>query len=338
MTYSKKPMAKKFIVITSINQPTEAIIKFAAVVGWEMIMVGDEKTPRDWHQEGVTYLSPADQERLGYELHDFLPRNHYGRKMLGYLYAMNHGAEVIYDTDDDNLPTPTWGVPSFVGSFPKSPDHLGFINIYKSFTNQEIWPRGLPLDLVRDERATLKDESLVSADVNVGVWQGLADEDPDVDAVYRLTNNTPCYFRDRAPLVLGAGTASPFNSQNTAFQRSTFPLLFLPSYVTFRYTDILRGLVAQPILWQAGMNLGFHGATVVQKRNPHNYLKDFESELPCYLSARDAFATVMTAVNNENSVEDNLKQAYVALRDRKIVTPRELELLEAWLHDVKRAL
>ena len=62
-----------------------------------------------------------------------------------------------------------------------------------------------------------------------------------------------------------------------------FALLYLPAHVTFRFTDILRGLVAQPILWAAGYQLGFTRATVVQERNPHELLEDFESESPGYL-------------------------------------------------------
>ena len=67
------------------------------------------------------------------------------------------------------------------------------------------------------------------------------------------------------------------------FRKEFFPLLYLPSFVTFRFTDILRGFVAQPILWKAGFNLGFTEATVFQERNAHNYVRDFESEIPMYL-------------------------------------------------------
>ena len=81
-------------------------------------------------------------------------------------------------------------------------------------------------------------------DCNVGVWQGLADEDPDVDAIYRLTSDTPCYFNERNPVVLAKGTVCPFNTQNTIIIKPLFNLLYLPTTATFRFTDILRGLVA----------------------------------------------------------------------------------------------
>jgi hypothetical protein len=171
--------------------------------------------------------------------------------------------------------------------------------------------------------------------VKVGVWQGLADGDPDVDAIYRLTDNRPCYFRERDPLVLGRGTFAPFNSQNTLFFQELFPLLYLPAHVTFRFTDILRGLVAQPIMWEAGYQLGFTSATVVQERNPHDYLKDFESEIPCYLLAQKVVDVVSASVRKSVGISDNLFNAYEALLKKDIVRAEELGVLTAWLEDIR---
>jgi len=148
-----------------------------------------------------------------------------------------------------------------------------------------------------------------------------------VDAIYRLTNNEPCDFDERPPLVLGRGTWCPFNSQNTLFMRELFPLLYLPAYVTFRFTDILRGLVAQPIAWAAGYRLGCTSATVVQERNPHDYLKDFESEIPCYLLAQKVADTVSGVVRESTSITDNLYNSYEALRALDIVPEEEMRTL-----------
>ncbi|HEY6503457.1 MAG TPA: STELLO glycosyltransferase family protein, partial [Chitinophagaceae bacterium] len=158
----------------------------------------------------------------------------------------------------------------------------------------------------------------------------LADEDPDVDAIYRLVSNTPCVFQKKEPVVLEKGTSCPFNSQNTAIQKELFPLLFLPSFVTFRFTDILRGIIAQPILWQHGYRLGFTEATVVQKRNEHDYLKDFESEVPMYLHTEKSLEAVSRSVSS-GSVTDNLYSAYEALLKINVVEEREMTVLKEWL-------
>ena len=51
----------------------------------------------------IYYLSVEDQQRIEMPFAKMLPWNSFGRKNLGYLYAIAHGAQVIFDFDDDNL-------------------------------------------------------------------------------------------------------------------------------------------------------------------------------------------------------------------------------------------
>lgn len=320
---------KKFIVITSIFEPTEAIAAFAALPGHQLVVVGDKKTPAGWHFDNCTFLNIEDQSALSSSLANAIPFNHYGRKMLGYVYALQQGADIIIDTDDDNIPYANWSFPSFEGEFLTSAPDLGWINIYHHFSEQPIWPRGLPLRNIRDRRDKLQWQEGKKSQ-QVGIWQGLADEDPDVDAIYRLTSDTPCIFQKKEPVVLEKGTVSPFNSQNTAIRKELFPLLFLPSFVTFRFTDILRGIITQPVLWQKGYTLGFTEATVVQKRNEHDYFRDFESEVPMYLHTEKSLEAVAGAMGG-GSVKDNLYNAYEALLKINVVEQREMTVLNEWL-------
>lgn len=324
---------RKAIVITSIFPPTEAIVAFAAMKDYQLVVAGDKKTPADWNFAGAEYLSIDRQQEIGHHLNKILPYNHYCRKMIGYLYAMQNGAEYIVDTDDDNIPKNNWRFPDFEGQFDFIPGDKGFVNVYQLYSDTNIWPRGLPLDLIRTNFNLESD--LTNQYATVGMWQGLADEDPDVDAIYRLTSDTPCYFNQREPLVLGKGTISPFNTQNTMVRKELFPLMYLPTYVTFRFTDILRGYVAQPIMWLYNYHLGFVDATVVQKRNPHDYMKDFISEIPMYTHCNEVMETVSAAVSANNSLNDNLFHAYEALHKKNIVEARELDVLSAWLQDVE---
>jgi len=323
------------IVITSIFAPTEAVKQFAQLPGYDLVVVGDKKSPTDWHWPGATYLSVEAQEAAGFQLSQQLPFNHYGRKMMGYLHAIRAGAEIIVDTDDDNIPFADWQFPAMEGPYATAPADRGFVNMYKSFTRHHIWPRGYPLDLIRNEAQHLREDELTTQPARVGIWQALADGDPDVDAIYRLVDNTEVFFNRRPPIVLDKGTLCPFNSQNTAIRRELFPLLYLPAFVTFRFTDILRGLVAQPILWAHGYRLGFTQATVQQVRNPHDYLRDFESEIPCYLHPQRVVASVSRVMSKDYSVGENLRRAYAALAEENIVTPQEIKLLDCWLADLQ---
>jgi len=327
---------KKNIVITSIFPPTEAVICFAGLDEFRVIVVGDKKSPTDWHYENVHFYSIEEQDKMEFELVKALPYNHYCRKMIGYLKAMESGADCIIDTDDDNIPKANWHFPKVENNYECITANKGFVNLYQLYTDKKIWPRGLPLNLI-SKKFDLEKE-LENCNIKVGIWQGLADEDPDVDAIYRLTDDTPCYFNEREPVVLKQGTLSPFNSQNTMIRKELFPLLYLPSYVTFRFTDILRSLLAQPIMWLYGYHLGFTNATVVQKRNPHDYMKDFISEVPMYEQGEKVIELVSASISSTNSIEDNLYNAYQSLLNAKIVIDKEMSTLEAWLKDIKKVV
>jgi len=321
-------MTKKYIIITSIFPPTRAIEEFSKFSDWSIVVVGDKKTEQDWSYPNVEFISTSEQETMNSPFVNSLPWNSYTRKNIGYMRAISLGAEIIYDTDDDNIPLNNWSRnPSFdVDS--EVINKSDFVNIYSFFTDKHVWPRGLPLQNILGNSASMRSLEETS---KVGVWQYLADEDPDVDAIYRLTNNEPIYFNKRAPLVLGEGASCPFNSQNTYFRSEVFPLLYLPSTVSFRFTDILRGLVAQPILWAAGYRLGFGEATVIQKRNPHDYLSDFESEIPGYLLAEQVVTLAKNSVSCDRTIKDNLLSVYKALESREIVTEHEIKVLKLWL-------
>lgn len=323
---------KKAIVITSIFEPTEAVMEFSKKTEYHLIVVGDKKTPADWHCDNADFISVDQQEHSGFQLASVLPFNHYCRKMLGYLKAIKDGADCIADTDDDNIPSENWNFPEFEQYYDCITENIGFINIYQLYTDQKIWPRGLPLNLINKEFELEK--QITPRQCRVGIWQGLADEDPDVDAVYRLTDNTPCFFARRSPVVLGKGTISPFNTQNTLIRKELFPLMYLPASVTFRFTDILRGLIAQPIMWLYDYQLGFVDATVLQKRNPHDYMKDFHSEIPMYQYCEKVIDIVSDAVSSARSIESNLYSAYRALLTENIVGESEMITLESWLKDI----
>ena len=326
---------KKSIVITSIFYPTEAVIAFSKMHNYQLIVVGDKKTPSDWSHNNVDFISIKAQESLNFELAKILPFNHYCRKMLGYLKAIKNGAECIIETDDDNIPKINWDFPDFDNTFECIPENKGFINIYQLYTNQKIWARGLPLRLINTKFGL--EETLQLKDCKIGIWQGLADEDPDLDAIYRLTCDSPCYFNERKPVALGKGSISPFNTQNTIIRKELFPLMYLPTYVTFRFTDILRGLIAQPIMWLYNYQLGFINATVVQKRNPHDYLNDFLSEIPMYENVEKVIEVVSNSISNKDSIEANLFNSYHSLLKKNIVCDNEMKTLEAWLNDLMKS-
>ena len=49
---------KSVIVTTTINPPTEAIRKFEALRDWDLIVIGDLNTPKDYRLWRGIYLDP----------------------------------------------------------------------------------------------------------------------------------------------------------------------------------------------------------------------------------------------------------------------------------------
>ena len=321
------------IVITSINEPTEAVRRFATISEHELIVIGDEKSPKNYKSPNVDFYDIGRQKTLKFKLAGALPYNHYSRKMLGYLIAIENGADCIMDTDDDNIPFENFHFEIFDGVKLVSEPNLGFVNIYQEFSDSHIWPRGLPLNLINRKGPDLFVQKKF---IKSGVIQGLANGNPDVDAIYRLTDDSEIIFKDRSSITFAKGTWSPFNSQNTLFRKELFPLLYLPVTVSFRYTDILRSFVAQAIMWNEGFNLTFSKASVLQRRNYHDYVEDFRSEIPMYLTTEKSCQIISAAVKFNSSIEENLVSVYDSLCEEGIVDQIELLTLKNWLEDLSR--
>ncbi len=322
---------QKYIVITSVNNLTEAVRKFAEVEGWRVVLVGDRKTPPVDEYPNVTFLSVEEQGRLGFNLYDFCPFDHYSRKNLGYLYAIKSGAEFIADTDDDNIPYDFWG--RDVSPEPCSMEVVTgpkVVNVYRFFTDEFVWPRGFPLPLVSGGSMP---EVREMHDQRIGVWQGLVDRDPDVDAIYRLVYGKLIEFNSRPPIVLDEGVYCPFNSQNTIWSAEAFPYLYLPAHVNFRFTDILRGYIAQRGIWALNMKLAFTSASAYQDRNEHDLMSDFTDEIPCYTQV-ETVMEILDGIVLTGRPHDDLRRLYTALFEAGIVKSEEIEGINAWIEDV----
>jgi len=179
----------------------------------------------------------------------------------------------------------------------------GWVNAYRRFSDEVIWPRGMPLAAAnRPGSIALASEPPPGVAGDAPIQQGLADGSPDVEAVWRLLMNRPVVFRRTPSLRLTQGQWCPINSQSTWWWPDAYPLLYLPSTCTFRTTDIWRGLVAQRCLWELGHGLEFHAAEVHQDRNPRAPSRDFEDELPGYLHT-EASARCLTALHLRRSAD-----------------------------------
>jgi hypothetical protein len=280
----------KFIVTTTINHPTEATLKYLEKKDWNMVIVGDLKTP---HQDyfdlekrysNLHYMHPDEQEKNYPELSSIIGWNKIGRRTLGFCYAYTAypaAAELIATVDDDNIPYDNWGKDIYIGRETEcdcwDSRTLYAIDPLEVTNHKDIWHRGYPLELIKDKsNIEYKGKKKITPLIQANLW----DCDPDIDAICRLTKKPIVKFDDIGPFCFNK--ISPFNSQNTMIAREALPYYFLPPMLG-RMDDIWGGYILQN---QFKDSLVYAKATVYQNRNEHDVVKDLEDEIIGYRNTK----------------------------------------------------
>ncbi|OGE42641.1 hypothetical protein A3B45_00345 [Candidatus Daviesbacteria bacterium RIFCSPLOWO2_01_FULL_39_12] len=322
----------KAIVVTTIHSPSKAVKQFSNLTNWQLISVGDLKTPGDWQVPNVDYLAPKDQDKLFPKFSALLGWNRYARKNIGYLYAIKNGAKIIAEIDDDIAPYKTY--PPQISENKNIPLISGekFVNIYNLFGSKDSWPRGFPITKVtKKQRLRMK-----KAQVYSPIQNSLLDQNGDFDAIYRLTSDKNIRYRKSGQYALEKGVYCPFHSGNTFWYPPVFMLLYLPTYTNPHVEDIWRSYIAQRLMWEINGHLTFIYPTVyTNQRNKHNYLKDFEYELPLFLQT-EKLIKVLNYLSLNNNLGSSLIKIYQALVKEGIMKKEELATVTEWIKQVEK--
>lgn len=283
----------KVICTTTINPPTEALKKFAAMEDWTLVVAGDLKTPKNFEDKILGepgfltthqphYLSPNTQESLFPRLSRAIPWNCIQRRNLAFLFAHHHlNADIIATVDDDNIPHENWGKTIHVGNPVQvtevvTHDGVCFDPLYATDA-KKLWHRGFPLEMVRIRGFDSIKPLTLDVHVQANLWLG----EPDVDAICRMTH--PTELKELKGLFpFCSKSPAPFNSQNTILSREVIPHYFMFPHVG-RFDDILAAYHVQTL----GYIPVFDEPTVTQLRNPHNVTKDMMNEFWGYEHALD---------------------------------------------------
>ena len=266
---------KKVIVTTTINPPTEAILKFDHMADWELIVIGDLKTPPDYRLDRGTYVSPSEQAAYSPQLSEALCWNCIQRRNLGFLMALDRGADVVAVVDDDNIPLDGWGTSLMVGAPTMTHyyhtdlpafDPVGVTNC------SSLWHRGYPLQLLSQRHSVTMTKQLVTPDVQADFWNG----DPDIDAICRM-EHAPNVTFDTACFPIASNKPGPFNSQNTFIKAS-----WLPNYFLFPDIGRMDDIWASYYLQALGASVVYGPASVYQQRNEHDVTRDMTLEFIGY--------------------------------------------------------
>ena len=80
----------KWIVVTSIFEPTDQIKKLASLKNFQLLVVGDKKTNQNWKYENSIFLSIKEQEKLNFNVFENVPFNSYTRKIIGKIEFLTY--------------------------------------------------------------------------------------------------------------------------------------------------------------------------------------------------------------------------------------------------------
>lgn len=277
------------IAVTTIASQESLGIKrlfdLAELAKSQLVIIGDVKTPH-WNPqtlpEFVHYFSIEEQAKKWPTLSNLLPINHYARKNLAYLWALENDVSILLDTDDDNYAESD----IFENVHQNYRTYIGkneWVNTYAHFGRPEIWPRGLPLD---EAFKPLETPEQTNDNPNWQCFQSIVDGDPDLDAIGRMLNPENHIFEDLEALILGPENFCPTNSQATLWKRPLLPFLYLPITSSFRMTDIWRGIIVSGYQKAYGFPTIFGKLGFIQERNEHNLISDFVDEIPGHLHNR----------------------------------------------------
>ena len=361
------PWCARWGVVTTIFEPSEAVRRWVRVEGWCLVIVGDKKSPKVYEtrwspgegNDAVVYLSPEDQEALNIEFVNSIPWNNFGRKNVGFLYAIMHGATVIWDFDDDNM-LKFWipgaapeGAPSINAAVPSGqvaetievmePHNHSFpsYNPYPTLGAPTLpsWPRGLPLPHIKlPDCYDTPTKTRVISRRSIAVLQSLAEHQPDLDAIYRITMPVPFSFKrsdETKPLMVPTGVLTPYNAQATLHFKAGFWALLLPITVHGRVSDIWRSYFAQRLFWDVGLQMGFLARPlVVQDRNPHSNLGDLDAERDLYQKSEHLINFLGRWKGKGKTLIARVEELWVTLYEHQYIELEDVVLMQQWLQSL----
>jgi hypothetical protein len=287
---------KKVIVTTTIQSPTIATCKFSEKQGWQLIVVGDLRTPHaEYERLNCVYMHPDEQRQKYPELSDSIGWNSIQRRNIGFVEAWKRGADVVATVDDDNIPYESWGKDLYVGReveidcFEPEAEVFDPLSITKS---NHLWHRGYPIDLLNIKNRVrnigkVRRKVLIQADL----WDG----DPDVDAIARITYRPTVRF-DEVKKPFCSNKVSPVNSQNTFLAREVLPYYCVLPHAG-RMDDIWPGYFVQVLFPNS---LIYNKATVYQDRNNQDPCDNLEKEILGYRKTLELVRAWQNHVNNNN--------------------------------------
>jgi glycosyltransferase involved in cell wall biosynthesis len=324
------------IVVTTIFEPKfldgyVENIRRHGHEGVRIIVIPDRKTPASVYERSAFHgaICPTLDEQEVFltrfpSMAQRIPYDSDNRRNIGFLMALDGGADLLITIDDDNycLDDSDFVREHLAAGEMVSDDEVhssdGWFNIcslLEANTPAEIWPRGFPYFARRQAKEiTRKTAPAARAAMNVGLWLS----DPDVDALTRLALAPNIERHHGESVRLGADTWSPINTQNTAIVRDAITAYYyvrmgfsLGGLRIDRYGDICSGYFLQKCVKARGEAIRVGTPIADHRRTPHNLFKDLSQELAGMVLLDDILGWLVELKLDGGSYRD----LYAALAD-----------------------
>jgi hypothetical protein len=298
---------KSYIVLTTINNPLLLEDYADNLMRYNhhdtgFIIIGDLKTPNKEceklahkiNQKGfeTCFMDVIKQKKWLSnfpKLEQVIPYNSDNRRNIGYLLAIEKGADIVISIDDDNYPTNEdfYQAHSKVGTeatLKTVSSANGWFNpctMLETSHERTIYPRGFPYSRRWKDNVT-SNHSSGRIVLNMGLWLGT----PDADAATHLIEPVTVKRLKSEQVMLAPGTFCPINTQNTAFHKDILPCYYyvlmgaeIEGLKLDRYGDIWSGYFARKIIDQIGDRVSIGKPLTDHRRNIHDLFKDLRTEL-----------------------------------------------------------
>ena len=329
---------KTAVVLTTINIPN-LLVEYAdnfkkyGHKDVEFIIVGDLKTPAEVEKISAEirdrgfeaeYLDIPKQEKWMARfpaLETIVSYNSDNRRNIGYLIALERGADIIIILDDDNYVTDgdylaghkIVGTRQKLKTAESSNRWFNICSMLETEPPRTIYPRGFPYSKRwKDDAHFTTSEARIT--INAGLWLS----HPDADAVTNLNEPVKMVSLNSEQIMLAPGTFAPINTQNTAFHRDVVPCFY---YVMGgqangnkidRYGDIWAGFFAKKVIDHMGDAVSFGHPMVDHRRNIHNLFRDLQNEL-WGMILTDELVPIIESID---LIESTYPDAYLELAEK----------------------
>lgn len=323
------------IVIMTILEPTPAILKYANIDECDLIIVADKRTPVEKYMNIKCILLSLDKQlKLFPKFHRLLPSNHHGRKNMGYAYAIKNNYDIIVDTSDDVIPDDNWKTLLTKKYSKYIMTGSKFVNVYTMFSSFNVWPRGYPLDKIRSKNVAKVTHTKGD---DIGVIQGLIDNEPDVDSIFKMVSDQYTanfkFKNNNNMYILSNDSYCPSNGFNTYWiSKDMFYLLYTPCNVSYKFSDILKMYIAQTFMKRHNKKMAYVSPNVFRVRMQDEPFSYFPQEIEMFTSVNKT----IQILDKTHEHKYDLQKIYQMLVDDGVVYDhvisgsKESKLLKEW--------